>query len=337
MDYGKFISEIQEQLTRYLPEQYQDSEVSVHKVKKNNDTEVMALVLRRPEKAISPQLYLEQAFEQYQNGTPMGKILEELADSYLHSSNVEMPDVSGLVSNFEKVQGLLRLQLINKEYNREMLQNTPHKDLENTDLTAVLRIHLAAREVGEATILVCDAMLSNWKKTMDDLYPAALQNTISASPARIDSMMHILMEGLSEVSACNETENFQIEPYEQYVLNNSSGIHGAAVLLYPDMLERLAQGAGANLYILPSSIHECILMQDTGELDARELQAMVMSINQGVVAPEERLSDEIYYYDKEEHCLSMATNREETEELKVQLSQAGEEDLEREADLEREV
>lgn len=321
MDYGKFILKIQEQITRYLPEPYQDAEVSVHKVKKNNDTELMALILQRPGETILPQFYLEQPYEQYLNGTSMEDILERLADSYLQSANVEMPDVADLVSDFDKVQGLLRLQLVNKEYNSEKMLYTPHRDLENTDLTAVLRIHLPTRGDGETTILVSDSLLSNWEKTMDDVYPAALHNTMSAQPARIDSMMNIAMMMSSEESIGYEIEDFQIEPYELYVLRNPSGINGATALLYPDVLEQLAQGANANLFILPSSIHECILIQDTGELDAKELQAMVIPVNQTKVSQEERLSDEVYYYDKEEHSLNMATVREETEEFKAQLSQ----------------
>ena len=95
------------------------------------------------------------------------------------------------------------------------------------------------------------------------------------------------------------------------------------------------RGAGANFFILPSSIHESILILDTGEMDAKELQAMVMSVNQTNVSPEERLSDEVYYYDREEHCLSMATGREATQELKEQLRQAGDNSMERPEELER--
>lgn len=335
MNYDSFVLEVQRQIVGHLPEQYQDVEVFANKVKKNNDTELTALVLHKPGETISPQLYLEQSFEEYKNGMTLNEIVGQLADSYLQSRNFEIPDVTELVFDFEKVQGLLRLQLINKEYNGEKLQDIPCKDLENTDLTAVLRIHLPVEQPGETTILVTDAMLSQWDKAMDELYPIALQNTMVANPARINSMRQVIMEMYTREYGEKEVGNFKIEPYEQYVLKNSAGINGATVLLYPDILEQLAQGANANLFILPSSVHEIILMQDTGQLDAKELQAMVMTVNETGVLPEERLSDEVYYYDKDEHCLSMATSREATAEMKNRLMQTG--SIEREHDTEMEM
>lgn len=332
MDYDKFILAVQEQIRNYLPELYQDVEVSVRKVKKNNDIERMALVLHRPGEVIAPQLYLEDSYEQYQNGTSLENILREIIGIYLQSKNVEMPDVGTLVTDFEKAKELLRVHLINKEYNSEKMAYTPHKDLENTDLTAVLRIHLPIQKEGESTILVSEALLSGWGKTMDDLYPAVLQNTMSANPARIDSMMNVAMM-FSENSAGHDIENFQMEPYELYVLRNPSCMNGATVLLYPGVLEKLAQETASNLFILPSSIHESLLIRDTGELDAGELQAMVMSVNQSDVSPEERLSDEVYYYDKDEHCISMATNREATMELKNRLAQTDDSEMEHEVEM----
>lgn len=337
MDYNDFLSQIQEQILKYLPEQYRDADVSIHKTIKNNNTELMALLIHRQGESISPQIYLEPFFSQYQQGKEIEEIEKELAASYLRSQSFQIPNVEELVSDFEKVKGLLRLQLINKEYNSEKMPYTPHRDLENTDLTAVVKIHLPTAETGQAAILVSDSLFSLWKKSMDDVYPLALQNTMEENPARVNSMYQVAMAMMSDHLIWHEIENYQIEPYEQYVLCNSSGINGATILLYPDVLEKLAQKANANLFILPSSIHECILMQDTGELEARELQEMVMSVNQSEVSPEERLSNEVYYYDKDEHSLSMATNREETEELIAHLPQAGEASMEQETEWEREV
>lgn len=326
MDYNHFVSEVQRQIGRYLPEAYQDAEASVQQVK-DNGIGHMALMLHRPEEAISPQIYLDDAFEQYQDGMAMEEILEELAGRYLQGRTVELQEAAELASDFDKAQEFLHLQLINKEYNREILQDAPHRNLENTDLTAVLRIQKPMGEEGEAVILVTNQMLSHWNKTMDELYPAALENTMAKKPARIDSLMNIALGMFSDPCPGNEVENYKMEPYERYVLGNPTGLNGATVLLYPGILEQLAQGVDKNLFILPSSKHEVILMQDTGEVNAKELQAMVMSVNRMDVPQEDWLSDEVYYYDREEHCLSMATHREETEELRNRLTEAGDVEL----------
>ena len=338
MNYNEFLIQIQKEIAAQLPEQYSDADISIHQVVKNNNTERMGLVIHRPGESTSPQLYLDTFFEEHQQGKEVEEIARAIVDSYVKHQNFEISNVPELVSDYEKVQGLLQLQLINKEFNSEKLEHTPHKDLENTDLTAVLRIHLPTQEQGAATILVSDTLFSRWNKPMDEVYPLALQNTQEANPAKIESLYSIMMSMMSGDSYQGaEVKDFQMQPYEQYVLRNESGMNGATILLYPDIMEQLAQGANANLFILPSSIHECILMQDTGEMNAKELQAMVMSVNQTEVSPEECLSNEVYYYDKNEHCLSMATNREESAELKAHFSQIGDFEMEQSLDMEREA
>lgn len=335
MEYSEFLMQIQKMMKERLAEQNSNADVYIQKVTKNNNTELMALVIHTPGESVSPQVYLDSFFAQHQKGKAIEEIATELLSSYAQHKDFEISDVGELVTDFEKMQGFLRLQLINKEFNSEKLQHTPHRDLENTDLTAVLRIHLPTQEHGAATILVSDALFSNWNKSMEELYPLALHNTMEANPAKISSLLDIVSHMFSDDHAGEDIENFQMQPYEQYVLSNPSRLDGAAVLLYPDVMDQLAQGAGSNFFILPSSIHESILILDTGELDAKELQAMVMSVNQTEVPPEARLSDEVYYYDREEHCLSMATNREETKERKEQLTQTGDNRMEQSEELER--
>lgn len=116
-----------------------------------------------------------------------------LAVSYLQSKDIEMSNVTELISDFDKVQGLLHLQLINKTYYSEKIKETSHRDLENTDLMAGLRIQMPLEQGEETSILVTDKILSNWNKTMDELYPAALENTMEKYPVRIDSLMNIAM------------------------------------------------------------------------------------------------------------------------------------------------
>ena len=85
-----------------------------------------------------------------------------------------------------------------------------------------------------------------------------------------------------------------ILPYEQYVLTNIAQINGATAILYPNLLQEIGEATQSNFFILPSSIHEVILMKDNGDMNAEELQRMVMEINRTQVAPEEVLSDEVY-------------------------------------------
>ena len=157
IEYSKFLMQIQKMVNDSLSEQNINADVYIQKVTKNNNTEFMALVIHTPGEAVSPQIYLDSFFAQCQKGKAIEEIAAELISSYAQNKDFELSDVKGFVTDFEKVQEFLRVQLINKEFNSEKLQHPPHRDFEKTDLTEVLRRHLPTQEYAEATILVSDA------------------------------------------------------------------------------------------------------------------------------------------------------------------------------------
>lgn len=337
MDYQEFLEAIQERILEFFPKEYEQAQVLIHKVMKNNDTALDAVIIRNEQDMVTPQIYLADLFTKHQMGMSMDEVLKIIADTYMEHHNPPIFNPAEQIQNYEHMKELLRVQLINKESNGERLSHTPHLDMENTDLTAVLRIYLPSPQTDMATILVTDKLVSTWGQEPDALYQQALANTIEQNPPKIDSLINIICSLQEESNAWQEIPNFTMEPYEQYVLSNSSNYFGASVLLYPEVLKQLSQNTNSNLFILPSSIHELILMRDNGDMDAAELQAMVASVNKTELVPEDILSDEVYYYDKNEQTLTMTTNREQTTALKNQMNQVvGMEDTQ-DMELEREV
>ena len=92
------------------------------------------------------------------------------------------------------------------------------------------------------------------------------------------------------------------------MLTNTAKINGATVMLYPNLLQEIGEATQSRFFILPSSIHEVILMRDSGEMNVEELRRVVMEINRTQVAPEDVLSDEVYSYDYTKQKLAMATD-----------------------------
>ena len=84
-----------------------------------------------------------------------------------------------------------------------------------------------------------------------------------------------------------------------YVCTNASKINGAGVILYENLLKDFAQKVGADFYILPSSVHETLLIPVSDQFDVETLKAMVCEVNMTQVAPEEQLSDQVYLYSRE--------------------------------------
>ena len=89
------------------------------------------------------------------------------------------------------------------------------------------------------------------------------------------------------------------------VATTRGSVHGAAVLMYPGFLKAVSERIGS-FYILPSSVHEILLIPEQDAPKAEDLNLMVYSVNRAEVIPEERLSDIAYHFDAELGILETA-------------------------------
>lgn len=327
MNYHEFLDEVSKQVKDYFPKEYQNAKVELNHIVKTNDQELDGLIIRREQDTVVPQIYLNGYFELYENGVSLSEILMGIYANYFQNTVQSFENLPENVSDYEQIKDRIVVQLVNRDMNQALLEEVPGKEIPDTDLAAIFKIPLFTDERGTATIRVTKEMMEPWGQELETVYQDALANTERDNPAQLTTLGAMMSELLELPIFQNEVkwekpETCEMEPYEQYVLTNADRMYGAATLLYPEVLQQLSDNMQSNLFILPSSIHELILMRDTGELNAIELQTMVMGVNQEAVLIEERLSDEVYYYDGKEHTLSMATTREETAELVKSLRQS---------------
>lgn len=159
------------------------------------------------------------------------------------------------------------------------LTDIPHRDIPGTDLAIVAGYMGTIDEKAERCIHLEDEVIFS---AVDKAKPAF----------RLDAMESLL--GLAGIE--------EEESPGTYVLSAESGQFGAAVLGYPEELKKAAEQLGEGFYVLPSSIHEVILLPDSKAvgIDPKELQQMVAEINQQQVREEERLSNSVYHFDGRE-------------------------------------
>ena len=135
-------------------------------------------------------------------------------------------------------------------------------------------------------------------KTLSQLYQDARQNALRLLPAELDSMTDVIRE---LTDGMDELEDMGVP---MYVLTNKRRTQGAVCILYEGILWECYKCIGEDYYILPSSVHEVILLADTGEEDIQLLKRMVREVNATQVLPEEVLSDSVYYFDREKREVS---------------------------------
>lgn len=122
-----------------------------------------------------------------------------------------------------------------------------------------------------------------------------------------EAIMDMLMADGMPKELAEQITGEQEPEQAMWVITNERGIDGAASMLYEDELHSLAEGLERNLYILPSSVHEVIAVSvDMGEPET--LARMVAEINMDHVELDERLSNQVYHYDKDLRRITLATD-----------------------------
>ncbi len=177
-------------------------------------------------------------------------------------------------------------------------QNTPRLlAYELRDMTDVLRELFAS-------ILIHNRHLSYWNITDDDLFALAQQNTPRLLAYELRDMTDVLRELFAaEPSVCEDDDS--LSPASMYILTNRAKRNGSVCILYDNLLLNFANRLGCDLFILPSSIHEVLLIPANSQTETKDLSEVVREVNSCQLSREEILSDHVYYFSRETGRLTM--------------------------------
>ena len=270
-----------------------EAQLEIEKITKNNGLVLTALLLRESEGRVTPTVYLEQYYEAYSRGKSFGEVMEMIFSVYDQYGGVQF-DLD-FFSDYQRIKKRLLFKLIHFEKNKDMLQGTPFIPWE--DLAIVFFVLFDNDVLGRGTILIKREHMEKWNVSVEEMYRDAMENMPRLLEADIISMRQLLNEvGISNPFS-NEEEADEFD-MPMYILTNKQRMYGASTLIYSDKLSELAKEFDTNLYVIPSSVHELILMPDCGKIDAEYIKGLIHTVNSSQVAPDEVLSDELYYYDK---------------------------------------
>lgn len=274
--------------------------ISLQGITKNNHTHFDGLTIAEEGLNISPTIYLNSFYEQYLSGTSLEEIYAKILTVYYEHKPTQNIDVS-FFTNYEEARKKIFYKLIHFEKNKELLESVPH--FSYLDFAIVFCCFVDTAEHGIATILIQNHHLNYWSVTKDELYEAAKINTPQLLPAELRSMTSVIQELLCETELSFPEERFLSKQPQMYVLSNSTKLYGASCILYPDLLREFANRLQSDFYVLPSSIHEVILVTNVPHTSISELSGMVKEINSTQLSEEEILSDHAYYFSKDENKL----------------------------------
>jgi len=334
MDFEKFVNEIRENIKQYLPEDYQDAEVTFMEHQKLNE-QYTGLTVRKDGQILTPTINLNRLHDYYQNHSdvPMSTVIEKIADVI-----TEAPDQINLVDlkdimKYDNVKDKLFIRVSSAERNEEMLQNVPHELKE--DLAITYHVVVAKDSEGLSSMLITNEMMKEYGVTQEQLQEDARKSAPSVMTPQIYSMggkLNELMKDLAMVLTQEEKEMMRQVAADMaqnnsfLIVTNDQTIDGAGVIFYPEVMENLGYMLDGDFFILPSSVHETLVLMDDGTFDIEALKEMVQEVNETQVMPQERLTDEVYHYDTKDRVFEKADRFVERQNEKaMQAEKAGKE------------
>ena len=293
MNYQEFVGSVTGFLRESLP---CGTKLELLPLEKNNGVIMDGLSIRRQGQKVAPTIYMDAYYREYLDGRSLKGICDQILECCEDTSFEERFDTD-FFTDYRKLKSTVVYKLVNAEKNRELLKKVPH--LPFLDLAIVFYCLLTDTPVGNATVLIHNSHMKLWKVTCSDLYRDAKANTEKLLPARLESMAEVIRE-LS--GGMEDPEEVGVP---MYVLTNSQKALGAACILYEGVLKSCADRLGGAFYMLPSSIHEVIMVPAPAVGDEQDLIHMVRDINQTQVRSTEVLSDNIYLYSPDSGKLTL--------------------------------
>ena len=299
MEFLNFTMLVREEVEKRTGECYK---VRLDDVRKNNGVVLRGITVTQDDSNISPTIYLNSYYEEYIKGrATLINVVNDVMDTY-HRNKVNQSVDMRYFLNYESVRQKIIYKLVNTEKNKELLEDIPH--IEFLDLSIVFQCLVTQEDFGRASILIHNVHLKLWDVSVEILYQAAKENTQQLQGYEIKGMTEVLQEIMCAEDSENFTEDNERSSFSgsvpMYVLSNKSRVDGAACMLYPNLIQDFAEAIQSSFYIIPSSIHELLLLPTRHLEESQEIKSMIREINDTQVSAEEILSYSLYLYDKQE-------------------------------------
>nr|WP_312216268.1 DUF5688 family protein [Clostridioides sp.] len=312
MTFNEYVETVKREIKDYLPEEYKDVIPEINVVRKNNGEELTGLTLRG-ESNICPNIYLNSFYDLHQEGMKvedtMGQIGEIFQREIKRTPQFNLEDFT-----YNNIKDNLYYTVINAEKNEQLLQEIPHQKRE--DLAIVYRVNVSISEEGTGSILLNNAHLKLLGVDQRKVHDQAVRNMPQILPYTFENMNDIIAEMMGA-----DIEEFEEMTGENvmWVLSNERKMQGAAYMFDEEVMSSIAEKLGGDFIVLPSSLHEVIILKEEENMDLEYIHGMVSEVNESQVEPEEVLSDAIYRYSSKDNKLSLIEEFEQSQGMEMKM------------------
>lgn len=313
MNFEEFINTVKDTIKDYLPEDYRDAEVNILENRKLN-ANYTGLTVTREGDTLAPTINLNNLFESYSEHPEhsLADFMQEIAE--VIQQTPETFDI-GQIMDYDRVKKNLFMKVSVAEKNVDVLEHAPH--IRKEDLAITFHIMLDQSDKGTATTMINDNMMEAYGIDLDQLYQDALLNSPVICPAQIENMgealSRMMVEDMKSAGAPPEVIQEMEKDLEESnknnpmtIITNDRLVDGASAIFYPGVMDLVGERMKGDYFILPSSVHETLVVPDDGRVSLQELTDMVKEVNMTQVNPEDQLNDQVYHYDTADHVFEKA-------------------------------
>ena len=273
-------------------------EVVLTTVMKQNDVELTGVTVRVEGVSVSPTLYLNGYYEMFRDGSTYTDILEEVTDLFENAKPPQLKEED--IVQFDRIKDRVFIRLADPEQNQEWLKGKVYHVEKGWAHVYGIRVDYPG---SDASIMIQAEHLNGWRVSADEVRVAAEENlyreNVWLKPMNDVLRSYLVGDDEDEPLPLEIEEFLDSSSPELYVLKTDRPCFGSNILLRKDVMRQVGMMFGGDYYILPSSQHEIIVLSVKGAPSFEALQSMVREINETEVDPGDRLSDDLFYYDRE--------------------------------------
>ncbi len=307
---SEFVREMESNLSKY------GMEISIVNKVRNNGILEKCIKVDIPGCNMSPSIGTLSIYEHYREFDDLVEMAQGLSEKIIEDKNRQIDTMS--VLSKENILNSTYLMVINAKSNQKLLSETPHYFIAEGELAVIPRLNISITDKSGFVIIKND-LLPKLQMTGDEILQIAKLNTSEQNLFEINSLLSETMQAMTDngEDIADDFSDFftEITP-KAFVVTNKDKKLGACCLACPEVIGTAIKKMGFDCYILPSSIHEVILVEKRGGAeDLEHLRDCVHQVNRQSVPAAEILSDKVFQYNAKTKKIEIARTEQELKEM----------------------
>ena len=314
MDFEAFKNELMELVTQELDNRSIENVSLRFDTINSPDGMTDRLIVSVGDSKMSMAFRLKEIFSDVEKGETMDRAVCRMCNVIKENISVienKEGDVKAFITDYEQVKEHTYLRLV--PGNSPVLKEAPHKKFQDTAIVVSVHLDNFSDDNGKSVVVVTKPLMEMYGIDEKQLFSEAERNSVEKEPVVFTPLVDMI-KNLIEKEDVPSPEEVGIVTY---IATNKTGFHGASVAVYPEFLEQAAEKMGGSFFMLPSSVHEFILLKDDGRQKAKDLNKMVKNVNETVLEPRDFLSNQCYHYDAKTKLLETGVKYDKSKEKKA--------------------